>query len=220
MQVMGVWRGCKIFVKSGSPVLGRKKPKHKGHYVHKGGKGFILWALSFVTFVSFMVENSLPVQTVDPERFRGWVHYGAPGISSDGICYTYFIMRIYLDACCLNRPFDDQRQPRIRLEAEAISLILQNLHQREWEWIGSGKPSEMAGRGIEMTTETLTLYEIRTIGFEALLRELGPAGAIRFIQQYESGQGDYTRNRKKLLLKKSVRAIGKQIMKQRRSKSD
>ena len=39
----------------------------------------------------------------------------------------------------------------------------------------------MAGRGIEMTTETLTLYEIRTIGFEALLRELGPAGAIRFI---------------------------------------
>jgi hypothetical protein len=49
-----------------------------------------------------------------------------------------------------------------------------------------------------MTTETLTLYEIRTIGFEALLRELGPAGAIRFIQQYESGRGDYTRNRKKL----------------------
>jgi predicted nucleic acid-binding protein len=37
----------------------------------------------------------------------------------------------------LNRPFDDQRQPRIRLEAEAISLILQKLHQREWEWIGS-----------------------------------------------------------------------------------
>jgi predicted nucleic acid-binding protein len=46
-------------------------------------------------------------------------------------------MKIYLDACCLNRPFDDQRQPRIRLEAEAISLILQKLHQREWEWIGS-----------------------------------------------------------------------------------
>jgi hypothetical protein len=77
----------------------------------------------------------------------------------------------------------------------------------------------MAGRGIEMTTETLTLYEIRTIGFEALLRELGPAGAIRFIQQYESGHGDYTRNRKKFLPKKSVREIGKQIMKQRQSKA-
>lgn len=46
-------------------------------------------------------------------------------------------MKIYLDACCLNRPFDDQRQPRIRLEAEAISLVLQKLHQREWEWVGS-----------------------------------------------------------------------------------
>lgn len=46
-------------------------------------------------------------------------------------------MKIYLDACCLNRPFDDQRQPRIRLEAEAISLILQNFRQRKWEWVGS-----------------------------------------------------------------------------------
>lgn len=33
-------------------------------------------------------------------------------------------MRIYLDVCCLNRPFDDQRQDRIRLETEAIFTIL------------------------------------------------------------------------------------------------
>jgi predicted nucleic acid-binding protein len=46
-------------------------------------------------------------------------------------------MKIYLDACCLNSPFDDQHQPRVRLETEAILLILQKLHQREWEWIGS-----------------------------------------------------------------------------------
>ena len=32
--------------------------------------------------------------------------------------------RIYLDVCCLNRPFDDQNQPRIRLESEAILIIL------------------------------------------------------------------------------------------------
>lgn len=70
-----------------------------------------------------------------------------------------------------------------------------------------------------MTTENLTLYEIRTIGFDALMRELGPAGAIRFIQQYESGYGDYTRDRKKLLPKKSVREIGQQIIKQRQSKT-
>jgi hypothetical protein len=28
-------------------------------------------------------------------------------------------MRVYLDNCCFNRPFDDQRHLRIRLEAEA-----------------------------------------------------------------------------------------------------
>lgn len=46
-------------------------------------------------------------------------------------------MKIYLDACCLNRPFDDQRQSRIRLESEAITLILEKLYRREWEWVGS-----------------------------------------------------------------------------------
>lgn len=49
--------------------------------------------------------------------------------------------------------------------------------------------------------------------------ELGPAGAIRFIQQHESGRGDYRRNRKTLLPKKSVREIGRQIGKQHQSKT-
>ncbi|MDP1715118.1 MAG: hypothetical protein Q8L41_10280 [Anaerolineales bacterium] len=66
-----------------------------------------------------------------------------------------------------------------------------------------------------MTTTYLTLNEIRTIGFEALLRELGPAGTIRFIQQYETGWGDYTQERRKWLPKKSVQEIGKQIVKER-----
>lgn len=46
-------------------------------------------------------------------------------------------MKIYLDACCLNRPFDDQNQDRIRLESEAILVILNRLYNRKWEWIGS-----------------------------------------------------------------------------------
>jgi len=28
-------------------------------------------------------------------------------------------MRVYLDICCLKRPFDDQSQERVRLESEA-----------------------------------------------------------------------------------------------------
>ena len=33
-------------------------------------------------------------------------------------------MKIYLDACCWNRPFDDQAQHRARLEAEAVLSII------------------------------------------------------------------------------------------------
>ena len=33
-------------------------------------------------------------------------------------------MRIYLDSCCLQRPLDDQTQPRIKVEAEAVLAIL------------------------------------------------------------------------------------------------
>jgi predicted nucleic acid-binding protein len=33
-------------------------------------------------------------------------------------------MLVYLDMCCLKRPFDDQTQPRIRLEAEAVLGLL------------------------------------------------------------------------------------------------
>ncbi len=46
-------------------------------------------------------------------------------------------MKVYLDVCCLNRPFDDQLQPRIHLETEAILLILAKLNRHEWEWVGS-----------------------------------------------------------------------------------
>jgi predicted nucleic acid-binding protein len=44
---------------------------------------------------------------------------------------------IYLDVCCLNRPFDDQTQDRVRLEAEAVLTILKRASRREWEVIGS-----------------------------------------------------------------------------------
>jgi predicted nucleic acid-binding protein len=46
-------------------------------------------------------------------------------------------MKLYLDVCCLNRPFDDQTQDRIRLEAEAVLLVLTRLEAGDWEWVGS-----------------------------------------------------------------------------------
>lgn len=34
------------------------------------------------------------------------------------------IVRVYFDSCCVNRPFDAQVQPRVRLETEAILSII------------------------------------------------------------------------------------------------
>lgn len=44
---------------------------------------------------------------------------------------------IYLDLCCLNRPFDDQHQPRVRLEAEAVLGLVQLAKRGELRLIGS-----------------------------------------------------------------------------------
>ncbi|MEM1170369.1 MAG: PIN domain-containing protein [Cyanobacteria bacterium P01_H01_bin.35] len=45
--------------------------------------------------------------------------------------------RIYLDACCLNRPYDDQNQPRIALETQAILTILNQCQLGKWKLITS-----------------------------------------------------------------------------------
>ena len=49
-----------------------------------------------------------------------------------------------------------------------------------------------------MTTITVP-HELRERGFAALVASLGWVDAVRFIQQYERGQGDYTRERDQLL---------------------
>jgi len=37
------------------------------------------------------------------------------------------LLRVYLDCCCYNRPFDDQTQLRIRVEAEATLAIQEEI---------------------------------------------------------------------------------------------
>lgn len=46
-------------------------------------------------------------------------------------------MKIYLDVCCLNRPFDDLSHDRIRLEAEAILIIFQRMKLYKDLWLSS-----------------------------------------------------------------------------------
>lgn len=60
-----------------------------------------------------------------------------------------------------------------------------------------------------MTTTSTTppLDEIRQAGLEALYRELGPVGMVRFLQQFENGSGDYTAERAELLGNSTVAEI-------------
>ncbi len=59
-------------------------------------------------------------------------------------------MRIYLYVCCLNRPFDDQTQDRVRLEAEAVVLILLRVHAGALRWVSG----EVVDHEIRLTPDS------------------------------------------------------------------
>jgi predicted nucleic acid-binding protein len=46
-------------------------------------------------------------------------------------------LRLYLDACCLNRLTDDQSQARVRNEAEAVEGILRLILEGQATWVSS-----------------------------------------------------------------------------------
>jgi len=56
-------------------------------------------------------------------------------------------MKIYLDVCCLCRPFDNHSDTRVRLETEAVLSLLKRC-SLDWE----------------LVTSTAVLYEIGLIG--------------------------------------------------------
>ncbi|MDR1330271.1 MAG: hypothetical protein LBK23_11800 [Oscillospiraceae bacterium] len=45
------------------------------------------------------------------------------------------------------------------------------------------------------TINVNNLIEIRKTGLQALREALGPVGMVRFIQQFENGYGDYTKEK-------------------------
>ena len=59
---------------------------------------------------------------------------------------------------------------------------------------------------------------IRKLGIEALSKALGPVGMARFLQQYETGVGDYTKQRDLWLKGEDIKSIVEEIKKQRRSR--
>ena len=67
-----------------------------------------------------------------------------------------------------------------------------------------------------MDTQSMSLMQIRAAGLAALMRELGPAGMVRFLQQYETGSGDYSRERHEWLDSLNADTIANQIFERRK----
>jgi hypothetical protein len=63
-------------------------------------------------------------------------------------------------------------------------------------------------------SSTKTLNEIRKEGIEALAKALGPIGMVRFLQSFDTGSGDYTKERHEWL-DESVEDIVREIKKNR-----
>jgi len=66
-----------------------------------------------------------------------------------------------------------------------------------------------------MNPATMTLEQVRLTGLQALSRDLGPVGLVRFLQQFEVGYGDYTAERHGWLGDPTVRDISQEIERKR-----
>jgi hypothetical protein len=62
-----------------------------------------------------------------------------------------------------------------------------------------------------MKAAVMTPREIRTRGFEALEKALGPAGMLKFMHQFDEGKGDYSKDRHKIIDKLQLRDIVRTI---------
>lgn len=59
------------------------------------------------------------------------------------------------------------------------------------------------------------LVQIRQLGIKALTEALGAVGTVRFLQQFDTGSGDYTKDRDELLKNAILETIIADIKDQR-----
>ena len=66
-----------------------------------------------------------------------------------------------------------------------------------------------------MSDQTLTrdMNSIRKLGIDALTEKLGPVGMIEFMRQFDSGYGDYTKERHMWLDNLTIEDINNEIKK-------
>ena len=73
-------------------------------------------------------------------------------------------MRIYLDMCCFNRPYDDQIQMRVALEAQAKLHIQNRIQEGVYDLIGSYiLDYEVSRNPFDMRRNSITSFIHRNI---------------------------------------------------------
>ena len=75
----------------------------------------------------------------------------------------------------------------------------------------------MNASGKAIDGASATPAELRRAGIDALTQALGPVGMARFLQQFDSGHGDYTAQRYALLGNPSVDELMDEVERRRRS---
>jgi predicted nucleic acid-binding protein len=74
------------------------------------------------------------------------------------------IPRVYLDVCALSRPFDDQGQMRVRLETDAVQLILSHVRAGNLALIVSAAHELEIGAIGDATERDQLLTMLRQVG--------------------------------------------------------
>jgi predicted nucleic acid-binding protein len=71
-------------------------------------------------------------------------------------------MKVYLDARCLNRLTDDQTQPRVRQEAEAVEQVLKRMRGGSVQWVSSEVLADEIDRNpnMERKSENAALLQL------------------------------------------------------------
>jgi predicted nucleic acid-binding protein len=128
----------------------------------------------------------------------------AIGSNGPGASMPSSAKRVYLDVCALSRPFDDQSQMRIRLEADAVQLILSYIRSGDLALIVSpmhnieiGAIGDLAEREQLLSTlrqigqrVSFDPQQARTRAEQLTQRGLGPADAAH-LAFAEEAQADF-----------------------------
>jgi len=90
--------------------------------------------------------------------------------------------KIYMDVCCLNRPFDDQTQDRVFLESEAILAVLSRCRKGEWTLT----TSDVVDYELSRLTNIPKLEKIRTLCMAASERIISTKETKTLARKYQA----------------------------------